>query len=111
MTLTEDPLFLVLVVLCVGLPSVELAWRRWRRAHPVRRSPSRREWARLRAANLRTVAARDEAEEQAIQRRAAVRRRLDVVAAQCRAGAVVAARRRSAATPDGWVRAFSGSLT
>ncbi|MBB5919050.1 hypothetical protein FHR81_000079 [Actinoalloteichus hoggarensis] len=110
MNLSDDPLFMALVLLCVGLPAVELAWRGWRRSHPARRSPSRREWARLRAADARTVAAREEADERTTARRAAVRRRLGVVAVQCRANTVAAERRHRADPDDGWVRAFSGRL-
>ncbi|ASO21842.1 hypothetical protein FHR81_003492 [Actinoalloteichus hoggarensis] len=132
MTTVADGLFAVLLALCIGLPVLDVVWRRWRTAHPARRAPSRADWARLRRADeraaearrstsardpkpaVRSAAAADgdaEARRRLRARRAAVRRRLAVVADQCRS----AARTRPAAPPDGpppgWTRAISGTLT
>ncbi|WP_157434024.1 hypothetical protein [Actinoalloteichus sp. GBA129-24] len=117
-TPAADAVYAVLLVLCIGLPTVDVVWRWWRVAHPARRSPSRRDWARVRAAeqraaDARTVAGRSRvrADAELRARRAAVRRRLDVVAAQCRQAAFKNAGRPVDPPPPGWTRVLTGTLT
>ncbi|ASO18861.1 hypothetical protein FHR81_001126 [Actinoalloteichus hoggarensis] len=112
----SDTLFALLLVLCIGLPAVDLIWR-WRRGrHPVRRSPSRRDWARIRAAEQRAARLRESARQvrdrsaaEVRARRADVRRRLDVIADQWRQSAVVADTAVDRPEP-GWTRVLSGTL-
>ncbi|ASO20869.1 hypothetical protein FHR81_001838 [Actinoalloteichus hoggarensis] len=56
-----DHLFPVVAATGIALlafGALDCAWRCWRQTHPRRRSPSRRDWARIRAAETRVAANR-----------------------------------------------------
>ncbi|AOS63831.1 hypothetical protein BKA25_002430 [Actinoalloteichus hymeniacidonis] len=57
----EDQIFATVASVSIALlvfVALECWWQRWRDSHPRRRSPSKQDWARIRAAETRAAANR-----------------------------------------------------